>query len=429
MKNLKGKKLLMLGTSYLSSEIVRYAKSLGIYTIVTDYLDPQDSVAKTISDEYWMINTNEVDLLEQKCREENITIVTCGISEFNLEVSMELCKRLGLGTYCTPEAWHYSRDKRDFKDLCKKLGGPVAKDYYLSDKLTDAEIDAVELPVMVKPVDMSGNRGISYCYTKEDLIKGYKYARSLSKNSKIIIERMLHGREWWAGYAIADGHISLMSLNGMYSQPGEPANCYTITSTVTDKITKFTKEINPKIEDILKAVGCKEGFAWVQLMLDEDGEFYIIEMGYRLTGEMIFMPLKHTIGFDTVKWLFDSSLGIKHTKDQLPTPQTHAFKGTSTGMALWTNKSGKITSIDGWDEILKIPGVFAETLHKVGDELALYRPFGYVTFATDDFDSMEEMIKQINNNLHVYNENNEDMLIKYTDFDFLRSLYEKGLAE
>ena len=79
-----------------------------------------------VSDEFWMINTSDLDTLEAKCKEEGITAVICGISEFNLEMTMALCKRLGLLTYYTPEAWHYSRDKADIKELCKKLGVPLA---------------------------------------------------------------------------------------------------------------------------------------------------------------------------------------------------------------------------------------------------------------------------------------------------------------
>ncbi len=173
-------KLLMLGTSLGSKNIVEYAKSQGIYTIVTDYLPPDVSTAKLVSDEYWMINTGDLDILEAKCREEGVTCIMCGVSEFNLEMTMELCKRLGLQSYCTPEAWHYSRDKADFKALCREVGAPIADDYYLSDDLTDDELSKVKFPVVVKPVDLSGNRGITYCYNKDELVQAYRYAQSLS---------------------------------------------------------------------------------------------------------------------------------------------------------------------------------------------------------------------------------------------------------
>ena len=122
------KKLLMLGTSYGTGLMLDYAKSQGVHTIVTDYLEPEHSPGKLIADEYWMINTGDLDALEAKCRAENVNAVVCGISEFNLEMCMALCKRLGLPCYCTPEAWHYSRDKVDYKKLATSLGAPLATD-------------------------------------------------------------------------------------------------------------------------------------------------------------------------------------------------------------------------------------------------------------------------------------------------------------
>ena len=61
------KKMLMLGTSKMSREIVKYAKQKGYYTIVTDYQEPDRSLAKQISDEYWMINTADVDAIVCDC--------------------------------------------------------------------------------------------------------------------------------------------------------------------------------------------------------------------------------------------------------------------------------------------------------------------------------------------------------------------------
>lgn len=58
-------KMLMLGTSLNSIEMIEYARSQGIHTIVTDYLPPEKSRAKLVADEYWMVNTCELDELER----------------------------------------------------------------------------------------------------------------------------------------------------------------------------------------------------------------------------------------------------------------------------------------------------------------------------------------------------------------------------
>lgn len=160
----------MLGTSNISCHIVEYAKSRGIYTIVTDYLEPERSVAKLIADEYWMINTANVDELEVKCREEGVTAVISGILSFNIEKGMELARRLQLPYYCTKEAWDLTGDvdKALFKKICLENGAAVATDYFLTDNPTDEELDSVHFPVVVKPVVGKANVGVSFCYNKED---------------------------------------------------------------------------------------------------------------------------------------------------------------------------------------------------------------------------------------------------------------------
>lgn len=420
-------KLLMLGTGMASKEIIEYAKSQGIYTILTDLSEVSKSEAKQLADEHWDISTADLHILEEKCREENVNGIICGVSEFNLEMTMELCERLNLPSFCTPEAWHYSRDKAEFKKLCNRIGAPVATDYFLSDDLTDEELSKVQYPVVVKPVDLSGNRGITYCQNKAELVEAYRYARSLSKNPKIVVERMLHGKEWYGYYALANGESSQIALIAMEAEPGQLKNLYSLSTTVTDDVERYMTEINPVIKKVLKEVGCKEGIAWVQVMLDEDDHFYIIEMGYRLPGDVPFFTFPNVMGFDSVKWLVDYSMGKKYTCEDLPKEQVSAYKKCGTGYSLWTHKAGKIKEFKGFDEILKIPGVDFHTLYHVGDSFVLHRPLGVISVSADNIDEFCSKIEQINKTISIIDEEDEDVIIRYTDFNYLKETYNRGI--
>lgn len=422
------KKILFLGSTKGTKQMVEYAQKQGVYTIVTDFVSYEESEAKQLADEYWMISTSELDILEKKCNEEGVDGVAVGVTEYNLCQQMALTKRLNLPSYCTAETWHFSIDKADFKSVCKSLKVPVPTDYYVSNPPQLEEIEKIQFPVIVKPVDCAGNTGVSYCYTKEDFLPAYNWAKKVSSNPKIVIERMLHGKEWWAGYALADGEISLISLCAMFSQPGEPKNCYSITTNVSNNVEKFVCGINPLIEKVLKKIGCKEGFVWVQVMLDEDGCFYVIEMGYRLTGDLVYLLYKDLCNFDTVKWMVDFALGVKHKKEDLPLPQKCAYQKCSTAYMLWTNKSGTISKIEGLERISKIDGVSFDFQKKVGDVVMEYHSIGNILFTVDDVNKMCETIEEINDLVHVYNELGEEILIKYTDFDYLRKIYYEGLA-
>lgn len=423
------KKMLMLGTSYLSKEMVLYAKSQGVYTIVTDPQPLEKSVAKQVADEYWMINTCDLDKIENKCRKENISAVLCGISEFNLEMTMALCERLGLPCYCTPSAWKYSRDKAAFKELCKRIGAPVATDYYLSEALNEEELDRVAFPVVVKPVDLSANRGVSYCYNKQELIEAYHYARTLSKSDKIVVEKMLFGKEWYSYYAIANGEIRLVALNGMYAQTGELKNLYSLTTTVSDNVERFINEINPQIIEVLKEVGCKEGIAWVQVMLDEDDRFYIIEMGYRLPGDFPFIQYEKLFNYNSVSWIVDYALGKKHSIEELPEEQKHAFIKCGCSYSLWTKQEGILAEIRGIEELLQVLDIKYYTLSQKGDHFAEHSTVGVIVFCEDNCENMCKTLDIINKKLSVIDEKGEDVLIRYTDFDYLKQIYNIGLQQ
>ena len=316
----------------------------------------------------------------------------------------------------------------DYKALATSVGAPLATDYFLSDPPTREELDAIKYPVVVKPIDLSCNRGITYCHNEEEMLRACDYARSMSKSRKLVVERMLHGEEWYGTYALADGKVSLLGLCAMYAQPGYPKFCYSITSTLSNHVEDFCREINPHIENVLKAVGCREGYAWTQAMLDEDGHFYIIEMGYRLDGDMMYVPFKELLGFDTVAWIVDYALGRKNEPAMLPPSQEKAFKRVATSYMLWTNeKGGTIGSIEGLDKVRAMPGVTVDSLAAVGDPIRPYGPLGCILFTTEDAEEMFDRIREINDTVRITNTDGENVLIYYDDFDYLRRVYREGL--
>ena len=126
-------KLLVLGSDYGTLRVVKEAHKMNLYVIVADLMN--SSPTKDEADESWLISTTDIDTLEAKCRENNVTAVMFGASDFNITNARILCKRLNLPIYCESDyAWKVARDKGEFKKLCKNAGAPVALDYYLSEQ-------------------------------------------------------------------------------------------------------------------------------------------------------------------------------------------------------------------------------------------------------------------------------------------------------
>lgn len=417
------KKILILGSSKDCKELVLEAKHRGYYTIVTDFLEPYPSGAKLAADEYWMISTADLDLLEHKCREEQINAIVCGVSTINTEATIELCNRLNLPCYCTPGTYHYSANKRNFKDVCKSSGVLVASDYYVSNPPTEEELNQIECPVVVKAIDQRGNIGMSYCTKKDEIATACDYARSVSKSDTVIVEDMLKGHEYGAHYALAAGNASLVCFVIMLNQPGYPSNCYSITTTCTNNLDKYLEEFNPHFMDALNEMGCKEGHLWVELMEGPDGHLNALEIGYRMSGERLCDQLKLSGIYNAYTWLLDTATGIQHTKEDLPVSITALPENIITSYILWSKESGVISKIDGLDKLADIPSINIEdSIIKIGSSVSQHQYLIIFTFESADCDELCKTIQLINNCVSIYNENGENIVIYYNDFTTLYQL-------
>lgn len=423
-------KLLMVGSCKGGQELIEEAKARNIYTIIADNCEIGKTKFPIQSDERWIIDTSNIDELEKKCRANNVTAVINAISTFNITVTMELCKRLNLPCYCSPEAWHYTVDKLAFKKLCKDNCVPVAQSYEVSTIPTMEELGSIKYPVVVKAIDQSANRGMSYCYCESELIAAIKYARSVSKSDKVIIERKLNGTEYGAHYAIVNGKANMFGYVSMLSEPGEMGNCYSITTTEADNLPIYLKEVDPYFKKVLYNGNMHNGVAWIEMILDEDGHFYVLEMGYRLSGDMMALPLKNVTGFDSYKWLLDISTGKKQSESDLPAQQIRLFERCGCAYILWSNDSsgtiGKISGINLLDN--------DSTMKIIYDvrEGSAYRKNQYLITFVFDSDTPEMMcskIKEINKKIRIYDVNGNSIAIYFTDYERIHFMHRHELEQ
>lgn len=419
------KKLLMLGTNSGTIEMLQYAKEIGVYTIVTDYLDPIESAGKIIADEYWMISTSDLDTLECKCKEEGVSAIISGISDFNTTMMVKLAHRLDLPCYCDLETWDYSIDKSAFKSACIKYGVPTAKQYFISKNLVENGIDDICFPVIVKPTDSSGNRGFSYCNSKDELIPALKNAKDYSKTGNVIIEQRLCGRDHTAFYALADGEARLVNFFISLSEPGMPDNAYTINTTVTDSLHQYLNEIDPYVRKLLKGLGYRDGVVWIEFMPDENGVLNALEIGHRLSGEMLWMPLSKIRGFNSLKWMVDYAINGKNDIKNLPENQINYLDECACSYILWTKADGIVKESNGFDLLNQIEDVNVNIITKKGKYVNAFGYGAVITFSSKNVDEIIHNIKYINNTVEILDKDENNILSYFNDFSSLKELEKK----
>ena len=421
------KKLLILGSDFGTISVVREAHKMGLYVIVADLMET--SPTKELADEAWLLSSTDTETLVQKCREENISALMFGASDFNVWNARKVCKQLNLPIYCESDyACRVARDKGEFKRICKAVGAQVATDYYLTDALSEEELNDVVFPVVVKPVDKSGNRGMSYCSNREELIAGYKSARKIS-DKEIIVERQLHGKEYNVHYVLADGNARLLYFSSTHHEPGEADNLYSFKCTTSQHLKQYIEEVNESAIAVINKAECREGIVWFDCIRDDDGHFYLLEMGYRFGGVMTYVPYEQITGFNTVKWMLECALGVKHTVDDMPKALDSALTGCAASYNLFSRRDGEIQSIEGLDKVTEIPGVFVDIPKREGNQVRLNACMGLLGIYGSDIEEVCDRLKVVNSLLYTRNDAGENMFIKFDDYDSLREEYYSGLEQ
>jgi len=244
-----------------------------------------------------------------------------------------------------------------------------------------------------------------------------------------VCERQLHGPEWTAYYILADGTAQLFYFIKEHHQPGELPNLYSIFYSTAHHLKQYKEELDEKVTMVFKEAGFTEGIAWVETMLDDDGHFYLIECGYRFGGDMENICYEKVSGFNSIKWMLDTAMGVKHTAKDLPAPLTTAYKKCSAAYHLFAGRDGVIAGIEGLEIIASNPNIFPDMPKGVGSRVYYHKCMGNIRIFGETHREMVECIKLISENLKIYDENGEELYIKYDDYEAIIEDFEAGLAE
>lgn len=423
---LKEKKLLVMGGSVLSCEIVKKAQAMGIYVVVTDWYSENKSPAKKIADKSFMISTANVSQVCNLIEEENIDGVITGFTDSTLQYYQQVCEKLKLPCYITEDQINITTNKRKFKNMCNQFSIPIVEEYYIKDIYSGDYLHNIVYPVIVKPVDNSGARGIAICRNKKELIIGYENALKFSESKSVIIERYMECKEATIFYLFNNGEVYLTGIGDRHIKHNQDGViplpvAYTFPSLY---IEGYLNEINQKVKKMFNSLGMKNGMVFIQSFV-EDGKFIFYEMGYRLTGSLEYKIMERIIGVNHLQAMIEFSLTgkTKVTRDYKNiTPKYKKFGANISFLV----KPGAIGRIEGIDILKKLPGVIdAFPSYVEGDIIpesakgTLQQIVLRVFCISDTIKELKNTMDLVHANVKVTSSQGENMLLKKFDTEEL----------
>lgn len=418
------KKLLLLGDSISTADIIKYAHEIGTYVIVADYTPYEKSSAKQMADEAWNISTADVDTLYEMAIKNDVNAVFAGVSDFNIEKAMVLCERMNLPFYATKEQLETLEDKAMFKEACIKNGIPVTKELCVGEG-SEIDLNSIELPAIVKPVDGTGVIGVSVCKERTDIEKAISRAMDNSRKKQVIIEEYMgNEQEVTVHYVIQDEQVYLFGMVERHmDNPQDGGVSLPVAYTWDSKyLERYIEEVNPQVKKLFKSMDIKNGVAFLQMFVDEQS-FYVYEMGFRLPGSQVYFFAEELYGESQLKMMVDYALNGNmdgHNGAALNNPH---FARPCCNL-YFLLKPGKIKSICGIDEIRQMQGVLNVIILKnEGDVIeqsgSLKQVFMRMHIIADNKEKLAELIHNINKTVKVYSDKGDSMLCNLFDPDRL----------
>lgn len=421
MNDLKGKRLLIMGGMRISCEIVRKAQEMGIYTIVADYNPIELSPAKVIADKALDLNITDVDAVVNAIMVEHIDGVFVGFNDMLLPYYAEICQKAGLPCYGTKEQFETLIAKDKYKSLCRQFNVPTIPEYDIND-------NHIKYPVLVKPVDSSGSRGISICHNQQELKQAVEIGRKASQTGKVLIERYMDGREVTVFWTFQGGNYYLSALGNRHVKHNQGMDViplpvgYTFPSVF---LPKYRAEVEDNCKKMFKYLGIKDGMMFMQCKV-ENGTCYVYDLGYRLTGSLEYKILERVCGYNPLEMMIEHALTGRMGKDSIADRAVPEFKTPAFNVSCLCSP-GTIKDITGVEKVKAMKEVEDVVIAHAPGEIITEQMKGLLAqitvrilgSVTTEHDLLPVM-QRINNTIHIKGDNAEELLlpgIEYSDIE------------
>ena len=307
------KKILLLGGSTQQISAIEYANNQGYYTILCDYLP--DNPGQDYAKKFYCVSTTDKEAILEVAKSENVDGVVAYASDPAAPTAAYVAEKLGLPTnpYKSVEILAFKDKFREFLRE-NNFNCPKAKGF-LSLERAKQEINQFTFPVMVKPIDSSGSKGVSKVEKVEDFEEAYKIALDNSRGKNIIVEEFIeqdHPYMIAGDCFVVDGKVEFWGL--LNSHRNDKVNPYVPVGTsypiyISKNRLDLVKKESQRLFDSLDV---EFGAFNIEIMIDKNDKLYFIEMGPRNGGNMIPDLLYMATGEDMIAATIESAIGNKY---------------------------------------------------------------------------------------------------------------------
>ena len=307
------KKLMLLGGMRYLVPVIEAAHKLGVYVITCDYLP--NNIAHKYSDEYCNVSILEKDKVLEKAKELKIDGILSFACDPGVVTAAYVAEKMGLPSSGPYESVEILQNKGKFRKFLTEnnFNVPVAKQYTdIETALNDTEM--FNWPVIVKPTDSAGSKGVTKVEEKDKLKDALNYALKFSHSNEFIIEDFLEkvGDSSDCDSFSIDGKLKFVSFSAQKfdencENPYTPA-AYTWPASISKT---HQEELTNEIQRLLTLLNMKSSIYNIETRECTNGKAYIMECSPRGGGNRLAEMVRYMTGVDMITNIVKVALGME----------------------------------------------------------------------------------------------------------------------
>ena len=331
------KKIMLLGGLRYLLPVIEAAHRQGYHVITADYLP--GNFAHRYSDDYVNVSIVDKDAVLRAARDKRIDGILSFACDPGVISAAYVQEQMGLPSSGPFQSVDILQNKDKFRAFLARHGFnvPKARSYGSREEALQ-DCGLWDYPVIVKPVDAAGSKGVSRVNGAEELDSAVDLAFRFSFARRIIVEDFLEkrGRSSDTDCFSIDGQLRFVSFNDQHFDP-DSANPF--TPAAYSWPSTFTREeeasLTAEIQRLISLLGMTTALYNVETLVTADGTPYIMEMAPRAGGNRLAEVLRYATGVDMITAITRWAVG-----DPMGDISQKPYEGHWAEIILHANESG-----------------------------------------------------------------------------------------
>lgn len=387
----------------LIKELREYFKG-EIEIILVDMSDKVKAIK--YADKSLQISTMDRTSVLNAAKEEKIDYILTACGDQPLSTMAYVSEQLGIPSYLTENEVRDLTNKRYMKEKMVANGIPTARFIYIDQKW-DGKLPDFTYPLVVKPVDSNGSKGVKKVFSPTDLEKSLQEAFKYSISGDVIIEEFKCGEELSCDFYVENGIAKTLSITAS-KKIKENENSFTIVQSYYPAYVDYNEERVRKIaQQIANAWGLKDTPLLVQMIVNQD-EYNVLEFSARMGGGSKYHLIHVLSGVDIMKVYVEMVMGEK--------PHVVPKKQWNNAIMSYVYcKPGEYIALKGFEELKTDGTIYSYFTYRVAPSIieksdtSSDRVAGFLVVG-NSHDEVERKLRYANEHCSVLDNNGMDIM-------------------